>query len=390
MRSSPRSSTRAFVPPAAAPPAPAVPPAPPADALTAVGRVMRTLLSPLDHPSWLAWRDAAHRELLGLPGVDALGMHTPLEGAESGAAAWHVPHVPADAARAFATELLPHDITERRLVERRLEAAHQTELVDRPTLERNVVFAEFVAPNQLEDTTLALLALAGGVQARLWFTGRSRTPWRPDSARGACIHAVLPALRAGLVAWQHVGAHRADLGRMVDALREPVLLYATSGELLHANPAARALPTGEAGERLRHAAERVVWETGALARHGARALPTPPASAVVRAGGARWTLRATLAPQSMAGTEPVVLVTVDGGSPSSAAALDDAALRERHGLTPREITVARLVAEGLTNREIATRLGLSYFTVRNCVERVLGRLGATTRARVGAVLRGDG
>jgi DNA-binding response OmpR family regulator len=66
--------------------------------------------------------------------------------------------------------------------------------------------------------------------------------------------------------------------------------------------------------------------------------------------------------------------------------LSDDALRERYGLTPRQITIARLVADGQTNQEIAEKLGISFFTVRNIIVQLLGRLGAPSRAAVGALL----
>jgi DNA-binding response OmpR family regulator len=66
--------------------------------------------------------------------------------------------------------------------------------------------------------------------------------------------------------------------------------------------------------------------------------------------------------------------------------LSDEALRERYGLTPRQITIARLVADGQTNAEIAEKLGISFFTVRNIIVQLLGRLGAPSRAAVGALL----
>lgn len=68
------------------------------------------------------------------------------------------------------------------------------------------------------------------------------------------------------------------------------------------------------------------------------------------------------------------------------AALPDEALRERFGLTPRQIDVARLIGEGLTNAEIAEKLGLSFFTVRAHTEQVLAKLGVPSRAGVGALL----
>lgn len=69
--------------------------------------------------------------------------------------------------------------------------------------------------------------------------------------------------------------------------------------------------------------------------------------------------------------------------------LGDDALRQRYALTDRQIEVARLLAQGLSNAEIADTLGLSTFTARNHTEAVLLKLGASTRARVGAILRGQ-
>lgn len=54
-------------------------------------------------------------------------------------------------------------------------------------------------------------------------------------------------------------------------------------------------------------------------------------------------------------------------------------------LTPRESDVLRLMAAGLTNREIADGLGLAEGTVKNHVSVVLGKLAAGDRTR--AVLR---
>jgi DNA-binding CsgD family transcriptional regulator len=53
-------------------------------------------------------------------------------------------------------------------------------------------------------------------------------------------------------------------------------------------------------------------------------------------------------------------------------------------LTPRQIEVLQLVAEGLTNREIAERLGLSERTVDRHVSDTLARIDAPTRAAAAA------
>ncbi len=48
-------------------------------------------------------------------------------------------------------------------------------------------------------------------------------------------------------------------------------------------------------------------------------------------------------------------------------------------LTPREIEVLRLLAEGDANKEIAWRLGISEHTVKFHVASILGKLGAASR-----------
>jgi DNA-binding NarL/FixJ family response regulator len=55
----------------------------------------------------------------------------------------------------------------------------------------------------------------------------------------------------------------------------------------------------------------------------------------------------------------------------SAPALDD--------LTPREIEVLRMLAEGLSNREVASRLGISDHTVKFHISSILDKLGASSR-----------
>ncbi|MGW6460349.1 ABC transporter substrate-binding protein [Streptomyces sp. NPDC055078] len=58
---------------------------------------------------------------------------------------------------------------------------------------------------------------------------------------------------------------------------------------------------------------------------------------------------------------------------------------ERSGLTGRELQVLTLLACGLTNPAIATRLAVSRRTAATHVERLLGKLGVTSRAAATAV-----
>jgi DNA-binding NarL/FixJ family response regulator len=47
--------------------------------------------------------------------------------------------------------------------------------------------------------------------------------------------------------------------------------------------------------------------------------------------------------------------------------------------TPREIEVLRLLADGLVNKEIADRLGISEHTAKFHVASILGKLQASSR-----------
>ena len=53
-------------------------------------------------------------------------------------------------------------------------------------------------------------------------------------------------------------------------------------------------------------------------------------------------------------------------------------------LNARQKEVLRLVAEGLSNREIAARTHLSEYTVKTYVSAVLRKLGLTSRAQAAA------
>jgi two-component system, NarL family, response regulator YdfI len=75
---------------------------------------------------------------------------------------------------------------------------------------------------------------------------------------------------------------------------------------------------------------------------------------------------------------------------ASAEAIDFAAPRAgdvRGELTPREIEILRMLAEGLANKQIAARLGISEHTVKFHIASVYAKLGASSRTeavRIGA------
>ena len=381
-------------------------------ALPAIERTLNTLLSPLDFADWKSWQVEVHARLLELTGADSLCMYTPLA---AGPAAWLSPHLSDDALCQYAVNAAadPHwDVIESafsRFAGSTGEAvAHENDLLSREELESSAFYQEFLHPNGILDLTVAGVSFGGSAPARLHFASAKRLSAAKAAERRTLIRTILPAFRSGLAQWKQIGERRSDLGRVLNVLADAVLLYDMSGVLVHANPAAVAMIAGKDGAKgtlrgtetnpLQIEAQRVAWNMGSLSRRSSSGsligtpglMPAtttlPLATREARVDGQSYTLRGSLAPSWMLGRAPGVIVTIET---TSAKSTSDADLRERFSLTAREVEVARLVASGLSNQALAERLGVSFFTARNHVERLMGKMGAMNRAHIGALVRGD-
>ena len=82
--------------------------------------------------------------------------------------------------------------------------------------------------------------------------------------------------------------------------------------------------------------------------------------------------------------EAAEAVSALGASISEQLGRRAAAEHEHAGLSPREVEVLRMVAQGLTNREIAARLVLSTRTVDMHVRNILSKLRSHTRTEAAA------
>jgi DNA-binding NarL/FixJ family response regulator len=63
---------------------------------------------------------------------------------------------------------------------------------------------------------------------------------------------------------------------------------------------------------------------------------------------------------------------------------------KRKPLTRRQLQLLTLVDEGLTNKEIAVRLNLSQFTVKNHIRRVMQQVAAANRFDAADLVRQTG
>jgi len=85
-----------------------------------------------------------------------------------------------------------------------------------------------------------------------------------------------------------------------------------------------------------------------------------------------------------AGTSPsspdsVVVLMLERKSPEHFT-MDE--ISERFGLTPREQETARLLGEGLTSKEIATRMNISHNTVNSFVRLMMVKMNVSSRSAI--------
>jgi two-component system nitrate/nitrite response regulator NarL len=136
------------------------------------------------------------------------------------------------------------------------------------------------------------------------------------------------------------------------------------------------------------AADVVVWDAPDASR---RSSAVAPVLALVNAeqearqalrSGARGALSRFTPPHAIA---PAALAVASGhwvldeSFASALLHLGEAARPSVNLLSPREQEVLSLLSEGLSNRDVATRLGISRHTAKFHVNAILDKLGATTR-----------
>ena len=86
----------------------------------------------------------------------------------------------------------------------------------------------------------------------------------------------------------------------------------------------------------------------------------------------------------------VVVKEVPVAVPVAAPFVVDTARIEALGITPRELEVLQLIAEGLSTREMAERLFVSENTVKTHTSRVLDKLGASRRTQAVQLAKSQG
>jgi DNA-binding CsgD family transcriptional regulator len=346
---------------------------------------LRILLSPLDFASTDAWRAAVCEELCQLIGADSASFL--LSGA--GDHPWLAVHMEPAALEAYTSHYAAHDAATQRMTARRLPVAHQWMLWEQDEIRRSETYNDWFVGNRLHDAVGFRVETSPGVMAGVCLHHEApRVAGERDLDGGVgVLRVLLPAFAAGVAACDRLARTRDTFTSTLDTLPCAMLVCDDGGTPVHTNVALARLLTDEPEQAVvRREIQALAYRVGSLLRRGvaADAASALAASRMVRTGSGSYALRATLAGRDLLGPRPGILVIVE--PQREAQPLSDQALHQRFGLTAREVDVARLLARGLSNREVADQLAIRPYTARNHVERVLQKLAVPNRARVAALL----
>lgn len=198
-----------------------------------------------------------------------------------------------------------------------------------------------------------------------------------ELAVGRMVLPLMEDLEAARRTIDDLGTSTRALAVALDLLPVAAIVVDAGGRYLTSNAAARTLFGGTAVPAavieaaacgLRAGTERTITS---VARPNGMLLRVVPAEISNRSSGIRP-------------PDPgVAFLVPPGGVP-----VPEEPLVSRYSLSPTQAKVAGLVAQGLTNKEIAARLGISPETVHKHLNAVFQRTGVNTRAAVVALAFG--
>jgi DNA-binding CsgD family transcriptional regulator len=261
-------------------------------------------------------------------------------------------------------------------------AKHRKEIL------RSAYWNELVRPVRAFDTVglSATVKTASGLANLQFYHDEEKGP--RFGPRGlAIMRAVYPAFAAGCRSWAALHGYSQQLSNFVDTIPIGVVLGQIDGSIVHENASLRRILASVAPDNtLRNAItdciERFRREWSTRSPAAIPALPRPTASDYRSSGSGFRLSTSFLGRDVLPGGGAIVVVIEPLGPPPFPARL----LRDRYYLTGRELEVARLLAEGKTNLEIAAALCVSAATARHHTESVMAKFGVNTRGKIAAVL----
>jgi DNA-binding CsgD family transcriptional regulator len=204
------------------------------------------------------------------------------------------------------------------------------------------------------------------------------------------LRLLLPAFKAGVDICVRLAAHRTELARLFDGIDGPLMVFDCEGQLLQQNPAMTALLQRERKPgRFEVEIRSIARAMRALVRGdratGRRVEECAPLSSDLQTATANYRISGSILGSDLLAPKPLIAVAVGR---SARAQLTHDELQVRYGLTRRETETARLLAARRGNSEIAHVLGMSAHTARHHTEKILLKLGVSSRREVERALLG--
>ena len=241
----------------------------------------------------------------------------------------------------------------------------------RPVLERSDVYRDRFVPAGLGFLMGPSVVVGSGEVSVLCAFERKTRSYGEEGL--GLLELVLPAFRAGAEA--HLRPPEgAGLGRFIEFLPLPLAVSGPAGVDWRNAAFSRLEAADPAFARVLSAAKDLVKDPALRMRSGGEE-GTPPLRRQVTTAAGGYELVAL--PQELGDENVLLLVTR-----TRLHLPEPGCLMARYALTARQAQVALLLAEGLTDKQVAARLGVSGNTARRHAEGLLRKLGVRTRAAV--------
>lgn len=352
--------------------------------LRQLSTAIELLVSPSDHATLDGWRSAVNRHLGAMLGADSAGFMMPTP---DGLYLFSEEHDAGELAKY--PGLLPPPMRDgtplwTRFLELGAGTLEHTYGRDFDLYTGSAYYNEFAAPNGAHDTLMAAFALEPEHQracgmlpaiAALQFWHADPVGRKFTARESALIGAVLPAFRAGAEAALAMGRERQRALALIDQLGGAALVADRYGAVVHETPAlAELLARDPESGTIRDALHGLARRAAVSLRDGD---PLPEACGhLIRTALAGYRAAVTLHRDD---ARRLILVRVHRTTPLP---MTDCELAREFGLTRSESRVAELISRGASNARIASTLCISPHTARRHTERVLAKLGVTSRAAV--------
>lgn len=274
-----------------------------------------------------------------------------------------------------------------RIRDRNLEVYHRDMLYRAGEIRHDEVYNDWSVPHKFCDT-IGMALRQPELMAIMHFYHDTETGDFRDVGVDK-LRLLLPAFKAGIAGWLSFSERREAIHALLENTADGVLLTDLSGRALHRTASlGRTLAEDPERERVLRILTEAATTLGTMVSRRRGKTDTevhtlPRISRSVRTCRARYGIVASYLPEQVAAPFPITAAVL---TRESRVELSSGELRVHFGLTARESQVARLLAAGRRNNDIASTLGISEHTALRHTERVLRKLGIHSRAAVASLI----